>query len=238
MFAIFAVVVFLIVGGLIYYLRPASSCFDNRQNQDEEGVDCGGSCAPCSERIKDLVILWNRFFFIREGVVDVAALLENGNQFLQTKDFQYAVKVYDENNILIAVKEGRTFIHPGEKFLVFEPNIATINRVPRLAVLELRGVKWESGEYVPLKIDISKKEILLKDSIAPRVEFALKNQANKKYSNIEAAVVVLGEGDIVLGASKTILDRLDIAEERAVIMTWPMRLDGAQKAEIFLRQIP
>ena len=36
--------------------QPKESCFDGLKNQDEEGVDCGGSCKPCascSDRIQN-----------------------------------------------------------------------------------------------------------------------------------------------------------------------------------------
>src|SRR3989338_4455956 len=110
---IFAVFVFLIVGGLIYYFQAEPTCFDKRQNQDEEGVDCGGQCAPCSEQIHDLTILLSRAFSVRECSYDAAALLDNQNQFLGSKNLVYAFKLYDKDNILIAVRENSTFIGAG-----------------------------------------------------------------------------------------------------------------------------
>ncbi|QQG42956.1 MAG: hypothetical protein HYW15_01980 [Candidatus Giovannonibacteria bacterium] len=240
-FAVFAAVVVLIVGGLIYFFRPEPTCFDNKQNQDEEGVDCGGAearCAPCSEKIHDIAILWTRFFPIREGVYDAAALLENGNQFLKTKKFVYAIKLYDANNVLVSIREGATFIQPGEKFLVFEPNIVAQNRFPKTAVLEMRSVSWEAGEPEPLKIDVLRRDIFLADVSSPRLEVKVKNQSTSVYRNIEAAALLLGSGDVVLGVSKTKIDRLDIGEERAAVFTWPMAISGVERADVFLRQIP
>ena len=36
-------------GRAALYKAPfaSSSCFDNQQNGDEEGIDCGGSCSAC-----------------------------------------------------------------------------------------------------------------------------------------------------------------------------------------------
>lgn len=240
-FAVFAAVILLIVGGLIYYFRPVPTCFDNRKNQDEEGIDCGGAvarCAPCSEKIHDLTILWTRFFATRQGVYDAAALLENGNQFLKTGKFVYTFKLYDKNGVLIAVRENNTFIWPGEKFLIFEPNILAENRVPKRALLEMRGVTWEAGEARPLKIDILKRDILLQDQSSPRLEVRIKNQENKIYKNIEIGAALLGQEGEVLGVSKTLLDRLDIGEEKNVVFTWPQAVSGVSRADIFLRQAP
>ena len=240
-FAVFAAVVLLVVGGLIYYFRPEPTCFDNRQNQDEEGIDCGGTiarCASCSEKMHDITILWTRFFPTRQGVYDAAALLENGNQFLKTGKFVYVFKLYDESGVLIAIRENSTFIWPGEKFLIFEPNILAENRVPKRALLELRSVAWEAGEARPLKIDVLKRDILLQDSSPPRLEVRIKNQENQIYKNIEISAALLSQEGDVFGVSKTLLGSLDIGEEKNVVFTWPQAISGVSRAEIFLRQAP
>lgn len=240
-FSVFAIIVLLIVFGVIYYFRPEPTCFDDRKNQDEEGIDCGGAvarCAPCSEKIHDLTVLWTRFFPTRQGVYDAAALLENGNQFLKTGKFIYTFKLYDESGVLIAIRENSTFIWPGEKFLIFEPNILAENRVPKKALLEPRGIIWEAGEARPLKIDILKKDILLQDLSSPRLEIKIKNQENQIYKNIEIGAVLLGQESEVLGVSKTSLDRLDISEEKNLVFTWPQAVNRVSHAEIFLRQTP
>lgn len=240
-FSVFAAVILLIVFGAIYYFRPEPTCFDNRQNQDEEGVDCGGAvarCTPCSGKIRDLTTLWTRFFIIRDGVADIAALLENSNQFLGTKKFVYAVKLYDENNVLISIRENSTFVLPGEKFLVFEPNIVTQNRVPKRVILEPRMVSWEPAESAPLRIDVVRKDLFLTDIIAPRLEVGVKNQSGDEiYKNVEVSAILLGKEDEILGASRTVLDRLDIFEEKHLTFTWPRPIEGALKAEILLRQM-
>jgi len=51
--SVFAGILFLIL--LSFYnsnFKPAPTCSDGKQNQGEEGVDCGGPCADCA--IRDL----------------------------------------------------------------------------------------------------------------------------------------------------------------------------------------
>lgn len=236
-FAIFAVVVLLIVGGIIYYFQPEPTCFDNRKNQDEEGIDCGGQCAPCSEKIHNLTILWSRAFSVREGLYDAAALLDNQNQFLGSKKLVYAFKLYDKDNILIAVRENSTFVGAGEKFIIFESNFAIQNRIPARAVLELREVRWESAEPEALPIDLLSKDILLEDAL-PRLDARIKNLSANTIKNLEASAIVLDSSGAVLGASRTKLDLLEGLAESHLIFTWPKQIPGAANSQIFLRKIP
>jgi len=234
---ILAVFVFLIVGGLIYYFLPEPTCFDNRKNQDEEGVDCGGQCAPCSEKIHNLTILWSRAFSVREGSYDAAALLDNQNQFLGSKKLVYAFKLYDKDNILIAVRENSTFIGAGEKFIIFESDFAIQNRIPARAVLELREVRWEAAEPEALPIDVLSKDILL-EGASPQIDVRIKNLSTNALKNLEASAVISDSSGAVLGVSRTRLDLLEGLAESRLIFTWPKQVPGAANAQILLRKIP
>lgn len=239
-FTIFALTILIVVGAIIYFFWPQPTCFDKRQNQDEEGVDCGGgTCIPCSNQIRDINQLWTRPFRISDGVYDFAALVENTNPFLQASKIDYFVKFYDAENILIAVKENSTYAGAGEKFVIFEPAIVTQNRIPVHAVLEISSVNWEKGEKIPLKLDVlSTNKFLSASSSPPRVEAIIKNQKNERYSNIEATAVLWDAAGNALGASKTLVDKFEIDERKTLTFTWPMGIDGVDRVEIFFRLLP
>ena len=234
---IFAVFVFLIVGGLIYYFQPEPTCFDKRQNQDEESVDCGGSFPPFSEKIHNLTILWSRVFSVREGSYDAAALVDNQNQFLASKKLVYAFKLYDKDNILVAIRENFTFVNAGEKLIVFEPNFPVQNRIPARAVLELREVRWEAAEPEVLPIDILSKDLSLENG-STRLEVRVKNRLSNPISNIEISAAISDASGAVLGVSATKLDLLDIFAESHLVFTWPKQMSGATDVQIFFIIIP
>lgn len=241
-FGIFAFVVLLIVGAAAYFLWPEPTCFDRRQNQDEDGIDCGGaSCVPCSNQIKDLSTIWTRSLKIADGFYDFAALVENSNPFLKAGRFTYLIKFYDSNNILIAIKENSTYAEPGEKFVIFEPNISTQNRVPVRADLEIdkKSLNWDKSESRPLQIDILKTDKFLNpgELPPPRLEADIKNQSKTVYRNIEATAVLWG-GDLVLGVSRTVVEHMDIDENKMIVFTWPGPIEGVDRVEIFFRQKP
>lgn len=239
-FTIFALGILVVVGVVIYFVRQDPTCFDKRQNQDEEGIDCGGQiCIPCSNQIREINILWSRPFKISDGVYDFAALMENTNPFLKASKMDYFIKFYDAGNIMIAIKQNSTFADAGEKFVIFEPSIVTQHRVPVRAILEVDSVSWDKGGKIPLKLDVlSTNKFLGASSTPPRVEAVIKNQLNAEYKNIEATAVLWDAGDTSLGVSRTFVDRFDIDEIKTLTFTWPAGISGVSRAEIFFRQMP
>ena len=67
---------------------PCASCDDGIQNGDETGVDCGGSCDPCT------------------GTVDVSGIITANTTW--TKDNIYILnnKVVVDNGITLTIEAG------------------------------------------------------------------------------------------------------------------------------------
>ena len=235
MIAILAVFMFLAVGSAIYYFYPEQTCFDKTQNQDEEDVDCGGICTPSKEHVRDFAVFWTRFFKIREeGAYDIVAFVENRNQFYAAKNIRYAIKLYDKENILRSVKEGRSCANAGERFVIFEPNFGVRNRIPARAILDIREVDWITKESKPLPVDILKKDLFLSET-PPRVEILVKNKVAEIFKNVEATAILYDVSGDAVGASRTVLNTLDIQEEARLNFTWPQPIPQAVSIEIYLR---
>src|SRR3989338_1384244 len=137
-FLVFLIVIIGVIVG--FYLNiTAPSCNDKKQNQDEKGVDCGGVCAKeCLGEIKDLAVLWSKPLQVSGSDYDAIALVENRNLFLSSKSVKYQFKFYDDRNILIALREGKIFINPGQKFAIFENGIDAGSRKPAKVFLDFQ----------------------------------------------------------------------------------------------------
>src|SRR3989344_3674037 len=86
---------FIVVASIIFYSQPAPSCSDKKQNQDEKGIDCGGSCkAICQELTIPLKVEWVRPFQIASGVASVAAYVTNPNAKLGAPNVPYIFRLY------------------------------------------------------------------------------------------------------------------------------------------------
>jgi hypothetical protein len=59
----------LIVVAIWFLNLERPTCFDGRNNQDELGVDCGGSCAIfCPAQVLGPVVRWSRMFEVTTGL--------------------------------------------------------------------------------------------------------------------------------------------------------------------------
>lgn len=181
-----------------------------------------------------LSVLWTRFFEMRDGFVDAAALIENPNNVVAEK-ITYSFKIYDKNNILIAIKEGETFANPLEKFVIFEPNIGVSERIPGRIVIDIKDIifKQDFTDSRP-KIDILGTKRFLED-VFPRILLSIKNREETSLENIQSIIVLFDENRNAVAVSRTQIPFLVIGEERLLTFTWPRALNGVSSIEIFFR---
>ena len=120
----------LIVSGLFFgiftfiyvaFIHKPASCFDNRQNLGEIGVDCGSPCdRVCPLEVTPIIQHWARFFKVNDRKYDTAALIENPNFGFGLKNMSYTFTLYDSDNHVIVSKTDSTFVNPRESFILFQ----------------------------------------------------------------------------------------------------------------------
>ena len=234
-FLIVAVVMALFVFLYVYKSLPNPSCSDNKQNQSEEGVDCGGPCEQCVVAPKDIITLWTRVFELKGGVYEVASLIQNPNLFYGLSKVKYSFKLYDSQNVLVAAKEGETFIGPQDKFVIFATDIKTGTRKPQKADVEIAYVsKWQYIEQKMLPLVVSQKKF----SNIPfaSLEAKLVNSSLGAVQNIEVAAVLYDKDGNAFGASLSKIDSVEGQSSRSVVFTWPRSFTTEPiSSEIFTR---
>lgn len=208
------------------FIYHEPSCFDGIKNENEEGPDCGGSCkAVCSFQVTPLIVEWYRFLKVTDGTYDLTAYAENRNFNAGIERIGYIFELYDKNSNLIATRKGSTFINPGEKFAVYEPNIKTGDSVPTRIFFDFDKVPlWVKGS--PAKQPLSIKSRTLSDPYGehPRLEAALVNDSIDILSNVNAVAIVYNSAKNAVAASETIIDSIGNGEEKNIFFSWPAPL--------------
>ncbi|MGC8651387.1 MAG: peptidoglycan-binding domain-containing protein [Minisyncoccia bacterium] len=146
---------FTLVGGGIYLItKPTPTCFDNKQNGKETGVDCGGSCIPCDLKNNPPLTLQKSplFFVTSNQKIDILLTLINTNTTWGAKSFSYTLTLQgakgETQNLTFS-----DFINPQEIKNIVLPQVS-VNFVPQSIsfTLDPKSIIWAQ----PIKgIDVS-----------------------------------------------------------------------------------
>jgi len=202
----------------IIFVTP--SCSDGKQNGDERGTDCGGSCAlMCQADVRKPIVHWSRMFKVTSGVYDALAYVENPNIGARTDEAIYRFKVYDVDNILILERVGKTRMEAGEAFAVFLGGVKTGEREPRRVFFEFEpDTLFTKGLQTEAAIVAVSPTLESPDEI-PRLTATLKNRTALPVSDIDV-VAILYAGENAVVASATHVDGIKGNGEEKVLFTW------------------
>lgn len=215
-----AVLLFIVIAaGGFWYLKPQASCFDGKKNQNEENTDCGGVCGSCLGDTKEIITLWSNVFPLGDAVYEVASLIRNPNFFAGLPELKYTFKLYDDNNILIAIREGKTFMNPNEDYLIFETGIIVGERIPKRVFIEFNNLNWKRIEEERVQIAVSEKSF--SNLIFPILEARITNKTFLTIDDIEAVAVLFDNQDNAIGASVTRISALLPESSQRITFTWP-----------------
>ncbi|MEW5907580.1 MAG: hypothetical protein AB1643_00120 [Patescibacteria group bacterium] len=213
----------LVVAILIWVEISTPTCSDKKQNQEEEGIDCGGPCQPCISHINDLIVQWTKVLKIKEGFYDGVVLIDNPNLSVGIPLLKYEMKIYDDENALVGTRRGQTFINPDDKFIIIEPNLET-QRTPKKVFIEFdKNIEWKRTDEAKPQIVISGKEF--SNNPLPRLTVKIDNKSIFPVEKISVAAILYDENRNVFAASTSKLDYIESNSSDEVIMTWPERFD-------------
>lgn len=218
-----------------YLKSTVPTCFDGKKNQREQGLDCGGPCSQkCLGEIQDLVVLWAKPLEAGVNEYDAIAMVENRNLRLSAQSVKYQFKFYDEQNILIASKEGDISVNSGQKFPIFIHGVDVGRRVPVRAFLEIqKKVEWKVDNGNIPGIVVSRKEY--KESPRPGLSALVENKSLLVIKDVLATAIIYDQNNEVVAASATKIKEIGESSGAEIFFTWPKAFGrDHSRDEIFL----
>lgn len=220
-----ALVIFVVVGIplLVVLLKENPTCYDNKQNQNEVGVDCGGACEKirlCESQTYGLSILWSRSFKVTEGLYNSVAYIENPNFDSAVNEISYTFSLYDEKNVVVAERRGTTFISTNAITPIFEAGIETGNRTPVRTFFEFtEKPSWFRAKNIE---GLSVKSPALREGgIRPKIDATLLNESIDEIENIEVIATIFDSSNNAFASSRAIVDSLPARSDTMITFTWP-----------------
>jgi hypothetical protein len=227
---VFFCIVAIFAGFLIFpIVTRTPTCFDGRHNGNELGIDCGGECAlQCTQFTQDVNIKWQRSYPIVKGFYNAVAYVENQNFQAGTKQIKYKFKLYDKDRVLIAERDGETFIEPNRGFVVLEQQIPVGESVPLYTTFTFTdpiALYKTDDRYDDLVVAVT-NQLLSTQDIKPRFSATLKNTSDTHtISAIDAYVVLYDEEDNAIQVGKTRVTELSPREEKNIFIVWQNKFE-------------
>lgn len=215
---------FALMGTGLYYMYgyEAPNCFDNLQNGEERGVDCGGACERiCKTDIMVPVALWSESFRIMEGQYNAVAYVENRNREVGSPELAYTFKLYDERGAFIAERSGKTVLPPDGVYPIFEGKILTGERIPSRTVIEFDSEPiWLKGEVGRDQFELVRRELVNADN-KPRLNAQVRNTSLEEALDVEVVATIFDSSKKPLTASRTFVPYFSGRSTTDIFFTWP-----------------
>lgn len=218
--------VFLLSWVIYKYLTRPPSCFDGRQNGSETGIDCGGACQRvCNAEVSDLIVRWQRAFYVDDDVYNIAVYIENQNLNIGIRDIPYEVIVLDKDNQPIGQPYiNSTYVGPSEATALVITGFEAGDQVPaRVLFRFLREPVWEKTD---IKFSspqlIARNRVISNVETRPRLTAVLENVTFDDFSEVPVIGVVYDADGNAMAVSQTFIDFLYDGEQAEVVFTWPL----------------
>jgi peptidoglycan hydrolase-like protein with peptidoglycan-binding domain len=136
---------FLSIGAGIYLtVKPQATCFDNKRNQRETEVDCGGPCIPCDLKNNPPITVQKQptFFITQDQKINIFFQLLNSDSEWGAKSFSYQLTLNGQNEETQKLNFS-DFILPQEIKYILLPQVK-VNFIPQSITIDidLKTIIW------------------------------------------------------------------------------------------------
>ena len=222
----------LIIGGasyLIFANKTPATCSDNIKNQNETGIDCGGSCRACIN-IMDLLIFDTEAVPTKEGFVDLFAEIQNKNLSHGISSLNYRFDIIDRDNQIITSKEGFTFVLPNSKKFIIEVAIAVNREIKETRLAFITPPIWQKApdSYTRPQIIILSKTYKILTQEEPgfaKLQGIISNRDKFDFDQVNILAVIRDDiRNSPIAVAKQPINTLLVNQNRAYKIIWFHRI--------------
>ncbi len=226
--------IFLFVGTEAYiHFKPKASCFDGIQNQNEQGIDCGGVCQKECNEIKAQNLVVGKTGLVPSGIrgkYDFYAQIFNPNAVFGSKKFNYKLELKDSSGKIIVSKSGSNFILPGERKYIIVDNIEILDKhvSTNFKIIDSDWIEF-NNYYASPNVEIVNKNYseVSEGTNFSRAKGLLKNDSPYDFNLIKIEVILKNTNGKILALNSTEMKTVNSGEQRDFTLFWPNRFPGS-----------
>lgn len=211
--------------GYVSLIAQPASCFDNKQNQGEEGVDCGGPCKTfciAKDLIPPAELGEPRVFQPSSDLVAVLVELKNPNATAALRQVPYQVEVSGVGAAPLQLK-GVASLYANEvrRFVLVRPSSGLGAPLSARIAVATTSAQWAPAEQFrkPL-IDIVNAVTSSTES-GTRVEGTISSDDALAVTDVTVVALFYDAAGSLLGASQTVLPRLEPGGTTRFAISYP-----------------
>ncbi len=220
--------VFLWIAFWFYFLivKPAPSCFDKKQNQNEEGVDCGGVCARfcVPENLGPVSVVDEiSIFYPIPDKATVLTRIKNPNAS-HGASVSYLITLYNSQDQPIMSVPQEAILYPSQVRYVIVPSVdlSEISSPIARAQLHFQKIDWQPAElFHQPQVTVRDQEVSREGNFV-QVKGNITNDDLVDVPEATAVAVFFNQFRIPIGAAKTDLSQLGSGETREFTIVHPM----------------
>lgn len=220
-----------IVWGGYFLFRTGATCTDGIQNQNEQGIDCGGTCSlQCTRAVRtdNLEIRESALLYAGPDRFDALFAIHNPNDEAGASSFQYKMELRDASGVTVAVREGRSFILPQETKYLLGINVTAPGA--KSVVITFSEYQWKrfAGYQEKPLITVSRKSY---EMVSSGVGFGkafgvVTNESRFDFQSIGVKVILRDAGGKPVAVNTTEMRTMKSGEVRDFTLIWPTAFPG------------
>ncbi len=220
-FIFFAFVAF---GVYLFYFNPAPSCIDNKQNQKETAIDCGGPCIPCEVKGLNLVTEEVKIFPTGKNQATLLAKVRNPSRNFSAS-FSYEFNLGSTRSNQRELR-GRETLAPQKIQYIVVPNLPIDERSINGVNLDISDLNWSENKLPALNIRINSQSDINKNRVT--VTGVLSNNSAVNLPTVKLTALLFDKEGKILNASIAELKKVEAFSEKQFIVFFP-EVEGLAK---------
>ncbi|MFH1188626.1 MAG: hypothetical protein V1652_02145 [bacterium] len=221
----------------LLFFTKYSTCFDGIQNQQELGIDCGGSCIDCELKVAKIDI--SQVYILSAGKYKstlVFAITNTAKKYGVYR-FDYTLDVFSQFETKLAVFQGVSSLLPGETKYLVVPGISLDSRDIKRATCTTTNVEWKEKDALlgfSLSSEALKTQVFVDDI---EVSGIVKNDGATASGKIKLTGLLFGSDGTLLAASTTIVDEISAYNTMSFTIFFPKLTEIVQRLDYSKTQI-
>ena len=201
-------------------LFPAPTCFDNKMNGYETGVDCGGTCSlMCNQEINPIEVMWKRVLLTSSSTYDLVALVANKNINNSPLGASYKFTAFDNLGNVITTKEGQTIVPVNSDFPIIIQNIYSSTPLADVTV-NLSSEKHYKTFEKPTHPTIKILNTFFENTSTPKAYVRIQNTKFTSIKSVPIRIVLYDLNQNAIGVGETNTGNLKAEEQKDLVFTW------------------